>query len=173
MSFEWKLNYCPLDYSDDALMNAQITASPWQWLSHRHVTDDYEFHLPPKRKLPGPMVFSQPETPFSFMDLPDEIKLHIMFHVKVASPVTFLKLCEVHPWFKATICEVQQAEALLAIEMKTPGLNQLFTKTLTCFTCLHILPLDAFAEISRIIPMDMGGSQAHKRCCVGCQMKTY
>ena len=154
-------------------MNAQITASPWQCLSHRHAIEDYEFHLPPKRKLPGPMVFTQPKTPFSFMELPDEIKLQIMFHVKIASPVTFLKLGEVHPWFKTTICKVQQAEALLAIEMKTPGLNQLFTKTLTCFTCLHILPLDAFAELSRTTPMDMGGSQAHKRCCVGCQMKTY
>lgn len=105
------------------------------------------------------------------MELPDEIKLRILAYVKAGSPHTFLKLCQAHPWFKATICQVQRAEALLAIEKKTPGLNQLFTKTLTCFTCLCTLPLDAFGELSTISPMDMGGSQAHKRCCLGCQMK--
>lgn len=155
-------------------INAQMMA-PWRpWLQQRpkrHATVDHEFQLPPKKELPRPTPFSHPKTPFPFMILPDEMKLRIVAYVKVDSPHTFLALRLVHPWFNATISEAERSEILLIIERKASGLTRLFANTLTCFTCLKALPMAAFAEASRTTPMDLGGSEAHRRCCVDCRLK--
>lgn len=106
------------------------------------------------------------------MLLPDEIKLCIVAYMKVDSPYTFLALRLVHPWFNATISEAERLEIrLLVIERKASGLTRLFANTLTCFTCLKALPMAAFAEASRTTPMDLGGSEAHRRCCIDCRLK--
>ncbi|KAI4228398.1 MAG: hypothetical protein L6R36_001681 [Xanthoria steineri] len=65
-------------------------------------------------------VFVQPEPPFPFMLLPDELKENILANVKLDCPHTFLTLRLVHPWFNATISEVERLEIRLwSIEMKT------------------------------------------------------
>ncbi|KAL8670527.1 MAG: hypothetical protein Q9168_004944 [Polycauliona sp. 1 TL-2023] len=129
-----------------------------------------EFQLPPKKQLPDLTHLSSPKTPFSFMLLPDEIKLHIMAYVKINSPDTFLVLQLVHPWFKASIWDAEILQAsLLSAEMKASELARLFTNTLTCFTCLETLPSTVFAPESRIPPMHLGGPDAHRRRCIDCE----
>lgn len=150
--------------------------APWTpWLEQRprrHATVDPEFQLPPKKNVPEATAFIQPEPPFPFMLLPDELKGNVLANVKFDCPHTFLTLRLVHPWFNATISEVERLEIRLwTIEMKTSGLTRLFAKTLNCFTCLKTLPRAAFAEASRTTPMDLGGSEARRRCCIDCRLK--
>ncbi|KAL8634324.1 MAG: hypothetical protein Q9228_008082, partial [Teloschistes exilis] len=40
-----------------------------------------------------------------------------------------------------------------------------------CYTCLHVLPTDEFADKSTRTPKGLGGKQAHKRFCINCGVR--